>query len=103
MKKIMLITACILSLSVGFSAWGNPVASPDVERVSSAGPTVQGGVGRIYFTAGNQEVTFRVYSITGQLLRTVKVSADGKASVELPKGFYVVRLSGQGSRKVVVK
>ena len=84
------------------------VPSPDnflPQRVETAvtGPAVQGGEGRIYFTSGNNDAVFNVYSITGQLIKVVRVSAEQRVSVEFPKGFYIVRCGNQWSRKVVVR
>lgn len=75
------------------------------QRIESAvtGPAAQGAEGRIVFIAGNSDVTFNVYSITGQLVKVVRVSADQRASVEFPKGFYIVKCGNQWSRKVVVR
>ena len=73
-----------------------------VETVAT-GPTAQGAEGRIVFTAGNSDATFNVYSITGQLVKVVRVSAEQRTSVDFPKGFYIVKCSNQWSRKVVVR
>lgn len=73
-----------------------------IETVAQ-GPVAQGAEGRIIFTAGNSDVTFNVYSITGQLVKVVRVSADQRTSVDFPKGFYIVRCGNQWSRKVVVR
>lgn len=70
-----------------------------IETVANA----SGGNGRITFAAGNSDAVFHIYSITGQLLKTVRLSADGHVSIDMPKGFYVVRCNGQWSRKVIVK
>lgn len=101
MKRLLaiLLVCATLGLPIAVAA---PVALPAVENVGS-GASVKGGDGRIYFTAGGETAVFHVYSITGQLLRTVRVSADGRASVDMPKGFYVVRYNSSWSRKVVVK
>lgn len=100
----------ILTILLIFAAFGsaNLCAEPDGtvgQRIENAAatPTVKGGVGRIYLSAGNVEATFSIYSITGQLLKVVKLTEDSHLSVELPKGFYVVRCSGFCSLKVVVK
>lgn len=73
-----------------------------VETVAT-GPAAQGAEGRIVFIAGNSDATFNVYSITGQLIKVVRVSADQRMSVDFPKGFYIVKCSNQWSRKVVVR
>lgn len=75
------------------------------QRIESAttGPTALGAEGRIVFTAGSSDATFNVYSITGQLVKVVRVSAEQRTSVDFPKGFYIVKCSNQWSRKVVVR
>ena len=64
---------------------------------------LKGGVGVIYFAAGSNDATFNIYAITGQLIKSVKVNADSHVTIEMPKGFYIVRYNNQWSRKVVVK
>ncbi len=74
-----------------------------IEQSHVADATAQGGVGRIYLSAGNNDAVFNIYSITGQLLRTVRVAADSQVAIDAPKGFYIVRYGNQWSRKVVVR
>ena len=62
-----------------------------------------GGVGRVSLYAGTTDAVFSIYSITGQLLRVVRLQADQRQTVDMPKGFYIVRCNNQWSRKVVVK
>ena len=102
MKKILSILLVCAAFGMA-SAWASP--EPDPAVIESVGNTavVKGGQGYIYFAAGNVDATFSIYSITGQLMKTVKVSADGHTSVDMPKGFYIVRYGSQWSRKVVVK
>ncbi len=102
MKKILLILIIGATLGIAGRAWAAPEPSPAIENVSSA-PSVKGGDGRIYFYAGGGDAVFSVYSITGQLVRTVRVGADSHASIDIAKGFYIVRYYNQWSRKVVVK
>ena len=102
MKRILYILVCLLA--VGMT---QAVPVPDSflpQRTETAtGPIAQGSEGRIVFTAGSSDATFNVYSITGQLVKVVRVSADQRVSVEFPKGFYIVRCGNQWSRKVVVR
>lgn len=103
MKRTLYIMICLVAMG-GMSA----VALPDnfmPQRIENvvAGPAAQGAEGRIVFTAGSSDATFNVYSITGQLVKVVRVSADQRASVDFPKGFYIVKCSNQWSRKVVVR
>ena len=75
---------------------------PQRVETAATGPSAQGAEGRIVFTAGNSDATFNVYSITGQLVKVVRVSAEQRTSVDFSKGFYIVKCS-QWSRKVVVR
>ena len=53
-------------------------------------------------TAGSDDAFFQIYSITGQMLKQLKVNAETHVTVEMPKGFYIVKYNNQWSRKVVV-
>lgn len=101
MKK----TINILLLSLALAAGSHTMMAQSTgvsQRVESAASVI-GSMGHITFNAGNSDTVFRIYSITGQLIKTVKVSADGHVTIDMPKGFYVVRCDGQWSRKVIVK
>ena len=103
MKRMLYILTCLLAIGAV-----NAIPVPDnflPQRVETAvqGPAAQGADGRIVFIAGNSDATFNVYSITGQQIKGVRVSADQKASVDFPKGFYIVKCGNQWSRKVVVR
>lgn len=103
MKKVLYILISCATLCVGSSAWASPAQAPAVESVSDQA-AVYGGNGHIYFSAGSSETVFSIYSITGQLMKALRVAADSHASIEMPKGFYIVRCNTRGwSRKVVVK
>ena len=103
MRRLVYIVICLLAMG-GVQA----IPMPDnflPQRVETAttGPAAQGAEGRIVFTAGSNDATFNVYSITGQLVKVVRVSAEQRVSVDFPKGFYIVKCSNQWSRKVVVR
>lgn len=103
MKRLLYILTFVLAVG-GMQA----IPVPDnylPQRIETAatGPAAQGGEGRIVFTAGNTDATFNVYSITGQLVKVVRVGAEQRTSVDFPKGFYIVKCSNQWSRKVVVR
>lgn len=104
MKKMLHITlTCLaLAMTVGVTA---PAAWADqrIESVAGAEPTATGEQGRIVFSAGAADAVFSVYSITGQQMRVVRVPAGQHATIELPRGFYVVKCNNQWSRKVVVR
>lgn len=103
MKRVIYIVVCLMAMG-GMQA----VPMPDnflPQRVETAntGPSAQGAEGRIVFVAGSNDAVFNVYSITGQLVKVVRLGADQRVSVDFPKGFYIVRYSNQWSRKVVVR
>lgn len=47
--------------------------------------------------------SFNIYSVTGQLIKTLHLSGEAIASIDVPKGFYVVKCNSDWSRKVVVR
>ena len=103
MKRILYIVICLLAIG---AATAVPVPDnflPQRVETAATGPSAQGAEGRIVFVSGSNDAVFNVYSITGQLVKGVKVSAEQRASVEFPKGFYIVRCGNQWSRKVVVR
>lgn len=51
---------------------------------------------------GEKAERFYVFSITGQLVKTIDVDAAGVRTVELPRGCYIVKCS-HWSKKVMVK
>ncbi len=102
MKKVLSILIFCATIGIfGASAVPEPARVPAIESIANS-PAVRGGEGKIYLMAGSVDATFHIYSITGQLVRSVKVSADSHVVIEMPKGFYIVRYSNQWSRKVVV-
>lgn len=103
MKRALYIAVCMLAMG-GMNAIPVPDSFlPQRVETVTTGPTAQGAEGRIVFTAGSSDATFNVYSITGQLVKVVRVSADQRVTVDFPKGFYIVKCSNQWSRKVVVR
>ena len=102
MRRLLYIFTLCVALAVG-SVSVNVFAEPRVEQVSSDETTVIGGKGTIAMVAGDSDATFNIYSITGQLIKTVRVNAGTKVIIDVPKGFYIVKCSGRWSRKVVVK
>ncbi len=102
MRRLLYIFTLCVALAVG-AVSVNAYAEPRVEQVSSEETTVYGGKGTIAMVAGESDATFNIYSITGQLIKTVRVSAGTKVTVDVPKGFYIVKCAGRWSRKVVVK
>ena len=103
MKRCLYILTCLAAMAALPATAVPDNFLPQRVETAAPGPAAQGAEGRIVFIAGNSDVTFNVYSITGQLVKVVRVSADQRASVDFPKGFYIVRCGNQWSRKVVVR
>lgn len=103
MRKYLLIGLFLVAATVGIGAVPPQANAPKIENMATSGPAAVGDAGRIYFVAGDTEAVFHIYSITGQLIKTVKVAADARVAVDMPKGFYIVRYNSSWSRKVVVK
>ena len=103
MKRMLHISlVCVaLAIAAGVTA---PYAWAD-QRIETISPshTATGEQGHIHFVAGSTEAVFSVYSITGQLMKVVRVPAGTHATLELPRGFYIVKCNNQWSRKVVVR
>ncbi len=102
MRRLLYIFTLCVALAVG-AVSVNAFAEPRVEQVSSDETTAIGGKGTIAMVAGESDATFNIYSITGQLIKSVRVTAGTKVTIDVPKGFYIVKCSGRWSRKVVVK
>ncbi len=102
MKRLLYILTLCVALAVG-AVSATMAATPRIEQVSSEETTVMGGKGTIAMVAGDNDVTFNIFSITGQLIKTVRVNAGTKVTIDIPKGFYIVKCAGRWSRKVVVK
>lgn len=104
MKRTAVILLMLAALSVSAAkVWPDGQAQERIEATASQPATAAGEQGRIVLSAGTADAVFSVYSITGQLMRTVKVPAGTSVTVDVPRGFYVVKHVGHWSRKVIVK
>lgn len=111
MKRIILtsaITATLLfmgipTMSAAESATSTTKASESrITAVTDAEPTVKINSGNLEISVPDDTIyNFNIYSITGQLVKTLKLS-DGTASVELPRGCYIVKCE-KWSKKIVIR
>lgn len=101
MKKLIVIllfcVACVSSNGLYAASSQDNIKAIEL----SESPIVNGGVGSIAISNPVAEMTFTIYSITGQVVKTI-VMPVGNAIVELPKGFYIIKCN-LWSRKIVVK
>lgn len=51
--------------------------------------------------ADSGEFNFRIYSITGQVIKTLKLS-EGSEMIELPQGCYIVKCE-VWSKKIIIR
>ena len=65
-------------------------------------PKAIGHEGSIRLINFEGETTFMIYSITGQLMRNVKITGNNETNVDLPQGYYVVKCHAW-SHKIVVR
>ena len=102
MKRVLYILTMCVALAVGTES-ATLVAAPRIEQYSSEDPAVVGGKGTITMVAGDSDVSFSIFSITGQLIKSVRVNAGTRVTIDVARGFYIVKCAGRWSRKVVVK
>ena len=104
MKRMLHISLTCLALSLmAVVAAPHTWADQRIENVAATAPTASGEQGHILLTAGTADAVFSVYSITGQQMKVLRVPAGTHATLELPRGFYIVKCNNQWSRKVVVR
>lgn len=103
MKRLNYILFCALMTALaGSAAVGGDIKSP-VEKVSieKSGASISIS-GRVIEFSTDAVMRFEVYSITGQLVKTVTVTPTSPVRVELAKGFYIVKCESW-TRRVMLK
>ena len=107
MTRLAKIPVCIILLAAlsGICSENRvyAVEVPAQQRVDNSSAAIDLAPGAIVISLkGGVCDTFQIFSITGQLVKTVSMAGPSKETVELPRGCYIVKCS-QWSRKVVVK
>lgn len=100
-----IFTKYIIALCLGAFMAITPVAAaaadnPDKE-LAAAAPAVKAQPGGILIENPAEEAHVMVYALTGQVVKQMYIG-QGQTSVELPSGYYIVRI-GQTTVKVAVK
>lgn len=103
MKKIysIIIATILASVSSAFMAYAY---SPEMEAVAPADniPTMKVTAMGIELCApGDTPALFHIYSITGQMIKTVTVDST-PMTIELYKGCYIVKCA-QWAKQIVVR
>lgn len=104
MKKYLFryIIAAVLTITpIGIMAIAASSDNQSIENLAS-GPRATGSTGFISLVSYSSDTNFTIYSITGQVVKSLKVASGTSINVELPAGFYIVKCHAW-SRKVVVK
>lgn len=85
---ILLLFSALCAAMPALAAETVPVQD---ERQADVLPTVEvTGMVLEFRTNGSEPVKFKIFSITGQLIKTIVVKSV-PVKVELPKGFYIVK------------
>lgn len=101
MKKILL--ALILAASSASVVTPVVAAASAVETPVAENAMVKLHAGAIELIAsGDEAVHFQVYSITGQMVKSVDVAAGMSVMLDVPSGYYIVKCP-MWSKRVVVK
>lgn len=108
MKKhllnILSAVAIVISMA-GTSAAATAAARIDSSSIAADEPQariVAGGVELSAPADAADAVRFMVYSITGQVIKTVTVNAGVPVTVELPAGVYIVKCD-KWSHRIIVR
>lgn len=101
MKRIFAILALISALALPCQIVSARTSSAALE-VAADVPSARPLSGAIELQCPPDDVTytFQIYSITGQLVKTIRLH-NGTALVELPQGCYIVRCQ-KWSKKIIV-
>lgn len=105
MKKLPLILLMTLTLAAAMPP-ATAVAAQRIEasaelNVADARATSSGLLLTVSHSS-DTPVRFMVYSITGQLIKSIDVAAGDEAAIDLPAGYYIVK-TAQWSKRLVVR
>lgn len=101
---IRILTILSLMIAIPQFAGGNePVRVDTREQADAAPPRLKVysyGV-ELIVEADSGEFNFRIYSITGQVVKSLKLS-EGSELIELPQGCYIVKCEAW-SKKIIIR
>ncbi len=103
MRRLIFAIFVIIGTSFGGFAENNALSPSEDNIVAQipAQPTLKASSGQISLTVpADKTVKFYIYSITGQIVKTVSVSS-GAAVVELPQGYYIVKCENWSKQAIV--
>lgn len=108
------ITILTLTATTAFSAYSSSISDDDIMLNSKhnaqtvqlsaeerASVEVSGSAIVIHNEYGTN--IFNIYSVTGQLIKSIQLTGNAVASIDVPKGFYVVKCNNDWARKIIVR
>lgn len=104
MKRLLLIIAIIFGTYTISSADNNIAPSSNEGRISSVTmqPILKSSTGHlIIHNPDDKTISFQIYSITGQVIKTVTAST-GETIVDLPHGYYIVKCN-EWAKQVIIR
>lgn len=104
MSTIRNIFIALTLLTTGVTpAMGAPAADSAQRELPAQTSSVQVRAGYLELqVSGTEAVTFHIYAITGQQVRSVNVPGGTTVSVDLPKGVYIVK-GDHWAKQVVIR
>lgn len=99
---ILLCCATLFMGAPALSAIESQPQSAESRFESETAKIIAGSDAIVLSVNGEKSEKFQIYSITGQLVKTIEVGAGGSERVELPRGCYIVKCS-LWSKKVMVR
>lgn len=107
MKKLLF--TLLLTMCIATAMHANPVSKSEVNAPEDTAelvvesPMVKSTPNGVVFSVSDDKTyQFGVYSITGQLIKSIKVLPHTSTTITLPKGYYIVRCE-KWAKQVVVR
>lgn len=95
----------LLAAALTLAGTSTALAAGDgaLNELQSTSSTVQVRYGSVELTVNSSEaVTFHIFAITGQQVKSVTVPGASSITVDLPKGVYIVR-GDHWAKQVVIR
>lgn len=107
MKKLLF--TLLLTMCIALAMHANPVSKSETNATEETAELVVETLivkstpnGVIFSVNDDKAYQFGVYSITGQLIKSIKVLPHTSTTITLPKGYYIVRCE-KWAKQVVVR
>lgn len=100
-----LFVILILMTFTGITSYGNSINTNAIqeEKITSNSPSIKYLPDGIELNVSdNNTYQFGIYTITGHLIRSVKVTPQTSITINLPQGFYIVKCE-KWVKQIVIK